>query len=116
VAGIYKYGFEDGTPIADAKARALELLRAPVEDGGAADADEVTFGPDVVQGDAQQAAGTFLVRVVTGHAEDPAVVAARKRARVAHVPPADAVVGRLAALPADKLARLAALLDKVEGR
>ena len=116
MAGIYKFGFEDGTPIADAKARAQQLLRAPEEDGGAGDEDEVTFGPDVVQSDAHSAGGTFLVRVVTGHAEDPAVVARRERAAASHAPQADAVIGRLAALPADRIAALAALLDKVEGR
>ena len=109
MAGIYKVGFEDGTPVAKAKERALAEVRKT-------DEDEVTFGPDVVQGDAQQQAGTFLVRVVTGHEQDPAAVAAAKRARVAHVPPADAVIGRLAALPPDKLAALAALIDKMEAR
>lgn len=131
MAGIYKVGFPDGTPLAEAKERALAMIRADqivIGDDGdevtvPGDQDPVTFGPDVVQSvphsDVQTAetlagAGTFLVRVVTGLAEDPAVVAAAKRAAAADVPEADAMVGRLLDLPPAKLAALSALLDRLE--
>lgn len=115
MTAVYKYGFADGTPVGEAKERALALVRAPEAEGGAGDQDTVIAGPDVVQPDAMAEAGTFLIRIVTGAegAEDPAVVAARERAPR---PPAqaDAMVGRLLDLPPAKLAALSALLDRLE--
>jgi len=114
MAGTHKRGFPGDTPVADAKGEALAWLRAPLDEGGLDDQDEVTAGPDVVQTDAHAEAGEYLIRIVTGvpdpRAEAEALVAAR--------PPLDPVHGvlaRLADLPPDKFAKLMAALDRVEG-
>lgn len=114
MSGTYKRGFPGGTPVADAKAETLAWLRAPLDGGGCDDQDEVTVGPEVVQTDAHAEAGEYLIRIVTG-VPDPR---AEAEARAAVQPPADPVHGvliRLSELPPDRLAKLSALLDRVEG-
>lgn len=106
MAGVYKIGFPEGTPIAEAKEQAMAVVRD-------SDTDEVTAGPDILQAEAHVTAGEFLVRIVTG-VEDPAVVAARERAAAAvSASESDGVILRLTSLPPAKIRALSALLDQL---